>query len=196
MTSQQEKLVEHNMNSILNTKDLYLKFRESYAKKMSINSMLVPKLEHVTISVGCGKIHKDSGMISYIYNEIRKIAAQKPVKAKAKKSISNFALREGSVVGIYVTVRNQNMFDFLDRLILIAMPRRNDFYGFKRGSFDKNNNYNFGIKRQDIFVEADSYHLFGMNISIGIKSSHRSHAEELLQYIRMPFIGGVKSESK
>lgn len=191
-----KNLAHENTNSILTTRELYAKFRQSYAEKMGINEMLVPKLEHVTISVGCGKIHKDSGMISYIYNEIRKIAAQKPVKAKAKKSISNFALREGSVVGVHVTMRNENMFNFLDRLILIAMPRRNDFYGFKRGSFDKNNNYNFGIKRQDIFVEADNYHLFGMNICIGIKSSHKTYAEELLKYIRMPFIGGAKSEPK
>ena len=183
-------------NTVLRTKDLYNKFRDSYAQKMGINKMLVPKLEHVTISVGCGRVHKDSGMISYIYNEIRRIAAQKPVKAKAKKSISNFALREGSIVGVHVTMRNEKMFDFLDRLILIAMPRRHDFYGFKKGSFDKNNNYNFGIKRQDIFVESDSYNLFGMNICIGIKSSEKEYAEELLSYIRMPFIGGAKNESK
>ena len=189
------KTAEQPDNIVLRTKDLYENFRKTYAQKLGINEMLVPKLEYVTISVGCGRIHKDSGMISYIYNEIRKIAAQKPVKAKARKSISNFALREGSVIGVHVTMRNENMFNFLDRLILIAMPRRYDFYGFKRSSFDKNNNYNFGIKRQDIFVESDSYHLFGMNICIGIRSSKKSYSEDLLRHIRMPFIGG-QSESK
>ena len=174
--------------------DLYKGFRTGYTDKVS-NIMEVPRLKFVSINVGCGRLHKDSNRLDYIEAELDKIAGQKCVRTKIKKSISNFSIREGMTVGMKVTLRRKKMMDFLTRLIMIAIPRMQDFNGISSNSFDKAYNLNFGIERQDIFPEADGQHLFGMNICVGICSRTKEDAIELLKGISMPIIstGGARA---
>ena len=180
------------MQEIQYTKDRYNVFRNDYAKTKQMNSMAVPRLKYVTISVGCGKSHKDSSRLDYIADELTRIAGQKCVRTTAKKSISNFSLREGMTVGMKVTLRGVKMFEFIDRLNMIALPRMQDFNGLSLRSFDKQNNYNFGIKRQDIFVESNGNHLFGMNICLGILAKTKEDAINLIRGVGMPLHGGQR----
>lgn len=169
--------------------DLYKSFFKSYSQKVG-NPMKVPTLEAVHINVGCGRLHKDSARLSYIEEELDRIAGQKCVRTKIKKSISNFSIREGMTVGMTVTLRKEKMMDFLTRLIMIAIPRMQEFNGINHKSFDRDHNLNFGIDRQDIFPESDGQHLFGMNICIRISATSKSDAIDLLRGISMPIIGG------
>lgn len=109
------------MQEVIDIQTLYKKFHKDNASKR--NPMTLPRLRSVVLSVGCGKFHKDQAMLDFMYAELEKIAAQKPVFAKAKQSISNFGIREGAIVGLFVTLRSHQMFNFLNRFILIAMPR-------------------------------------------------------------------------
>ena len=171
----------------IGTKQLYTKFRADYAKEKNLNIMQVPTLEYVVLSVGCGKYHKDTAKVDYVLSELEKIAAQKVVKSKARKSISNFSIRDGMIVGLYTTLRSKKMYSFIDRLVMIAMPRMQDFQGLTVRSFDAKYNYNFGLQRQDMFPEVSAEHLFGMNICIGMKSQSKADSIALLEAIQMPF---------
>jgi large subunit ribosomal protein L5 len=172
---------------LIGTKALHDKFRTDYAKANHMNIMKVPKLKYVVLSAGCGKYHKDTAKVDYVLSDLEKIAAQKVVKDKAKKSISNFSIRDGMVVGMHTTLRAKKMYSFLDRLIMVAMPRMQDFQGLTVRSFDAQNNYNFGLQKQDMFPEVTADHLFGMNICIGIKSHSKTDSINLLKAIQMPF---------
>lgn len=176
------------MSRIRNIKELYKSFHEQYHGKSNLNPMSAPRLGYIALSVGCGKHHKDSARIDYIADEFSKIAGQQCVKTRAKKSISNFGIREGAVVGLQVTLRGDRMFSFLDRLIMIAIPRMQDFSGLSERSFDSNHNYNFGLERQDIFPESNANHLFGMNICLGILAKERKDAITLMKAIGLPFL--------
>ena len=150
--------------------------------------MTAPRLESVVVSSGFGRYSKNQTIIESIYNDVTTICAQKPVYSKAKKSIANFNIRDGNIVGVYVTLRSHNMFDFLNRLILIAMPRIQDLQKMSVKSFDQNNNYNFGIKRQDIFPEIDHVnHSFGMNVTIKLRSLNQEQSLQLLKSLGFPF---------
>src|SRR3989344_6907145 len=117
------------------------------------NVMAVPKVEKVVISVGIGKIVKDEKTVEKIANDLAKLTGQKPVFRKAKKSIASFKVREGVNIGLMVTLRGKRMYDFMDRLISIALPRSKDFRGIDIKNFDKNGNLNLGIKESVIFPE-------------------------------------------
>ena len=162
---------------------LHKEFLDNYSGGL----MMSPRLKSVVVSAGCGRFSKNQTVLESVYSDLEKICAQKPVYSKIGKSISNFGVREGNTVGVYVTMRSTNMFNFLNRLILIALPRVQDLQRLSLKSFDKSNNYNFGIKRHDIFPEIDAtQHFFGMNVSLQILSRSKTDSIDLLQYLGFP----------
>lgn len=154
------------------------------------NTMSVPKLVKICINQGVGFAGGDKKAFETIQNELTNIAGQKAIAKKAKKSISNFKLREGVNVGCFVTLRGDRMYEFLDRLINIALPRVRDFRGVSKDGFDNFGVYNLGIKEQIIFpeVEIDKIvKIIGMNISIITNTREKEKAFYLLKLLGMPF---------
>jgi large subunit ribosomal protein L5 len=152
--------------------------------------MEVPRVTKITLNMGVGEALTDKKVLENAVSDMQKIAGQKPVITKAKKSIAGFKLREGWPVGCKVTLRADRMYDFLDRLITISIPRTRDFRGLNPKSFDKQGNYSMGVKEQIIFPEIDYDKidkLRGMDITITTtaKSAEESHA--LLSAFKFPF---------
>lgn len=157
------------------------------------NVMQIPKLEKVIISVGAGFAMKDTKMIQNIADTISTIAGQRATVVVAKKSVAGFKVREGMPVGVRVTLRGENMYNFVDKLISIALPRVKDFRGIKRNGFDGRGNFNFGLTEQLIFpeVEYDSVmQVHGMNITIVTSSDSDTEAFALLEKCGLPFSKG------
>ncbi len=155
------------------------------------NTMQVPWVEKISINVGVGEAVQDAKILESIVKEIALIAGQQPVTTKARKSISNFKLREGMPVGVRVTLRRARMYEFLDRFINAAVPRIRDFRGFSDKSFDGRGNYTMGIKEQIIFPEIDVdkvSRIFGMDITIVTTAETDEEAYELLKNFGFPFI--------
>ena len=156
------------------------------------NVMEVPKLEKITINVGLGEAPKNPKLLESVVGELGQITGQKAVVTKAKKAISNFALREGSPIGASVTLRRDRMWEFLDRLINVAMPRIRDFRGIPTRSFDGRGNYTLGVKEQLIFPEIDYDkvdQIHGMDITFVTSTSRDDLALALLKELGMPFRG-------
>jgi large subunit ribosomal protein L5 len=152
--------------------------------------MEVPKITKITLNMGVGEALADKKVLENAVADMEKISGQKPVVTKAKKSIAGFKLREGWPVGCKVTLRSERMYDFLDRLITISLPRTRDFRGLNPKSFDKHGNYSMGVKEQIIFPEIDYDKidkLRGMDITITTtaKTAEESHA--LLSAFKFPF---------
>jgi len=152
--------------------------------------MEVPRVTKVTLNMGVGEALTDKKVLDNAVSDMEKISGQKPVVTKAKKSIAGFKLREGWPVGCKVTLRSDRMYDFLDRLITISIPRTRDFRGLNPKSFDKQGNYSMGVKEQIIFPEIDYDKidkLRGMDITITTtaKTAEESHA--LLSAFKFPF---------
>jgi large subunit ribosomal protein L5 len=157
------------------------------------NPMQVPALEKVVISVGAGFAMKDNKLIKNIEDTITKIAGQKATTVIAKKSVAGFKVREGMPVGIRVTLRGENMYNFFDRLVSIALPRVKDFRGVARNGFDGRGNYNFGLQEQLIFPEVsyDSImQIHGMNITVVTSADSDKAGFALLEKMGMPFTKG------
>jgi large subunit ribosomal protein L5 len=157
------------------------------------NPMQVPALEKVIISVGAGFAMKDNKLIKNIEDTITKIAGQKATTVIAKKSVAGFKVREGMPVGIRVTLRGENMYNFFDRLVSIALPRVKDFRGVARNGFDGHGNYNFGLQEQLIFPEVsyDSImQIHGMNITVVTSADSDKAGFALLEKMGMPFTKG------
>lgn len=153
--------------------------------------MQVPKIKKISINQGLGAAVNDKKLIQAGVDELTLIAGQKAVSTKAKKSISNFKLREGMPIGAKVTLRGDMMYEFLDRLISIAIPRVRDFRGLNNKGFDGNGNYTLGVKEQIIFPEISIDKInkvTGMNITIVIDSNTDKESFELLKAFGMPFI--------
>jgi large subunit ribosomal protein L5 len=154
--------------------------------------MQVPKLEKVTINVGLGEASKNPKLLEGVVSEIGAITGQKAVVTRAKKAISNFALRENSPVGVTVTLRRDRMWEFLDRFINVAMPRIRDFRGVPTRSFDGRGNYTMGVKEQLIFPEIDYdkvEKIHGMDITFVTSTTRDDEALALLRELGMPFRG-------
>ncbi|MAZ04525.1 MAG: 50S ribosomal protein L5 [Sneathiella sp.] len=154
------------------------------------NVMQVPKLEKIVINVGCGEAVADSKKIKSVESELAKISGQKPVVTTAKKSVASFKLREGMPIGAKVTLRKNQMYEFLDRLINIALPRVRDFRGVSAKSFDGRGNYAMGLKEQIVFPEIhydDVTDVRGMDIVICTTAETDEEARELLSGFSMPF---------
>src|ERR1700732_4962650 len=154
------------------------------------NVMAVPKVEKIALNIGLGEATQNAKLMDAAVNELAQIAGQKPVITKARKSIAAFKLREGMAIGCMVTLRGDRMYEFLDRLVNVALPRVRDFRGVSSKSFDGRGNYTLGVKEQLIFPEIDYNKVDktkGMNISI--TTSARSDAEgmALLKAMGMPF---------
>ncbi|MFP4416117.1 MAG: 50S ribosomal protein L5 [Chitinispirillaceae bacterium] len=160
-------------------------------KRFSLkNIMQVPKLEKVVINMGVGKAVQEQKLLDEAVMVLRDISGQKPVVTRAKKAISNFKLREGMPIGAKVTLRDQRMYEFMDRLIAIAIPRIRDFRGLPRRSFDGHGNYTLGIKEQIVFMEVDRdkiSRIGGMDICICTTAQTDELAIGLLEEMGMPF---------
>ncbi|MHB1099686.1 MAG: 50S ribosomal protein L5 [Burkholderiales bacterium] len=152
--------------------------------------MEVPRIEKITLNMGVGEAVADKKVMDFAVGDMQKIAGQKPVVTKSKKSIAGFKIREGYPVGCKVTLRNVRMYEFLDRLISIAIPRIRDFRGISGKSFDGRGNYNMGVKEQIIFpeIEYDKIDaLRGMNITITTTAKTDEEARALLAAFKFPF---------
>jgi large subunit ribosomal protein L5 len=154
------------------------------------NSMAVPKIEKVSVNIGLGEATQNAKLMDGAVNELGQIAGQKPVVTKAKKSIAAFKLREGMAIGAMVTLRGDRMYEFLDRLMNVALPRVRDFRGVSSKSFDGRGNYTLGVKDQLIFPEIDYNKVEkvkGMNISIITSAKSDAEGLALLRHMGMPF---------
>lgn len=154
------------------------------------NVMRIPRIEKITLNMGVGEATQDKKKVTSAAEEMELIAGQKPVITKAKKSIAQFKLREGMPIGAKVTLRRERMYEFLDRLITIAMPRIRDFRGLNPKSFDGRGNYAFGIKEQIIFPEINYDRIDkvrGMDIIITTSAETDDEARELLRLFGFPF---------
>jgi len=174
-------------------KELYFKeiqpnLKEKFAFK---NVYMSPQLQKVVINMGLGLDGNDAKIIKSCQEDLAKIAGQKPVITKFKKSISNFKTRKNTNAGLKVTLRKNLMYEFIDRLINIALPRIKDFRGFSTNGFDQSGNYTLGIKEHIIFPEVNFDRvdkIRGLDITIVISSFNKEHSYELLSKLNFPFI--------
>lgn len=153
--------------------------------------MQIPKIEKVVVNVGCGQARDNAKILESVINDITTITGQKAVACKARKSVANFKVREGQTVGAKVTLRGEKMWEFLDRLFNVALPRVRDFRGISANSFDGRGNYSFGITEQLIFpeIEYDKVDAIrGMDINIITTAQTDEEARELLRLVGAPFI--------
>ena len=179
------------------------RLREKYAKEIKgelqkelgiENVMAVPRLEKIVINMGLGEATQNVKMMDPLVADLGSIAGQKPVITKAKKSIAAFKLREGMPIGAMVTLRGDAMYEFLDRLISVALPRVRDFRGVSSKSFDGRGNYTLGLRDQLIFPEIDYAKVDkvkGMNVTIVTSAKDDNGARTLLKYFGMPFRQGA-----
>ena len=160
------------------------------------NFYSIPKITKIVLNMGIGDAKDDTKLIDKAQEELSLISGQKAVKTKAKKAIAAFKIREGMALGVSVTLRNKIMYEFLDRLINIAIPRIRDFRGLNSKSFDGNGNYTLGIKEQIIFPEINYDKIDkvrGLDITICTSASTNEEAIELLKYFNMPFPAETKN---
>lgn len=154
------------------------------------NDLRVPRLKKIVVNMGVGEAIADIKILEKAAEELATITGQKPVVRRAKKAIANFKIRKGLPIGIKVTLRRRIMYEFLDRLVNVAMPRIRDFSGAPKHSFDEAGNYNLGITEQGIFPELDIDRITrpqGMNISFVLDSRSKEESLELLRLFGMPF---------
>jgi large subunit ribosomal protein L5 len=173
-------------------KELYQKkVVEALTKEFGYtNAMAVPKVQKIALNIGMGEATQNAKLMDSAVNELTMIAGQKPVITKARKSIAQFKLREGQAIGCTVTLRGDRMYEFLDRLVNVSLPRVRDFRGVSSKSFDGRGNYTLGIKDQLIFPEIDYNKvdkLKGMNICITTTAKTDAEGLALLKHLGMPF---------
>ena len=175
------------------------RLREQYNTKIAAellkelglgNAHQVPKLQKITLNVGLGKAKDDKKMIEAATNTLTKITGQKPVETVAKKSIASFKLREGNKIGLKVTLRGDKMYEFLDRLVTIVLPRLRDFHGVSPKAFDKQGNYSIGMTDQSVFPELtfeETTTAHGMQAVFTISGGSPVYSRALLEKFGMPF---------
>ena len=173
-------------------KEMYVKdVAPALMKKFEYKSVMqIPKLEKIVINVSTGEAITNSKSIDAIVSDLKQITGQTPVKTKAKKSVANFKLREGMIIGAKVTLRGDRMYEFIDRLFNLALPRVRDFRGINPNSFDGRGNYSMGIKEQLIFPEIDYDKIDkvrGMDICFVTTATSDEEARELLALMGAPF---------
>ena len=175
---------------------LHVKYNEEIAPALMTkfqykSVMQIPKLSKVIVNVGCGESKGNAKEIEAICKDIATITGQKPITTKARKSVANFKVREGETVGVKVTLRGERMYEVLDRLFNVALPRVRDFRGISADAFDGRGNYSLGLKEQIIFpeIEYDKVEkLRGMNIAITTTAQTDEEARELLRLMGAPFV--------
>jgi large subunit ribosomal protein L5 len=175
------------------------RLKERYAKEVApalkkefgySNVMAIPKLEKIVVNMGLGEATQNAKIVDTGADEVAKITGQKPVATRAKKSIAQFKVRQGMPIGAMVTLRGDRMWDFLDRLISVALPRVRDFRGVSAKGFDGRGNYTLGLKDQLLFPEIDYMKVDkarGMNISVVTTAKSDEESRKLLQLLGMPF---------
>ena len=154
------------------------------------NVMAVPRIEKITVSMGVGKATENAKIMDAAVADLAQITGQKPLVTKSRHAISQFRLRMGLAVGCKVTLRGARMYEFLDRLISVVIPRIRDFRGLKRNSFDGRGNYNMGLQDQLVFPEVNLdkvEHVQGMNITITVRNGTDESSLEMLRLFGMPF---------
>lgn len=154
------------------------------------STMQVPKLDKIIINVGCSEAKENAKVVDAIMSDLMQITGQKPIVCRAKKSVANFKLREGMVIGVKVTLRDDRMYEFLDRFFNVALPRVRDFRGINPNSFDGRGNYSTGIKEQLIFPEIEYDKIDkvrGMDINFVTTAKTDEEARELLSLMGAPF---------
>ncbi|MGH7157927.1 MAG: 50S ribosomal protein L5 [Candidatus Saccharimonadales bacterium] len=171
--------------------DYNAKWAAELQKELKLsNPHLVPRLEKITLNVGLGKAKDDKKTIEAATNTLIKITGQKPIETVAKKSIASFKLREGNKIGLKVTLRGDRMYEFLDRLVTIVLPRLRDFHGVSNRSFDKQGNYAIGLNDQSVFPELtfeETTTVHGLQVIMTIRCKESAHAKALLQKFGLPF---------
>ena len=178
--------------AVARLKDYYIKeVAPAMMKKFGYKSVMqIPKLEKIVVNVGCGEARDNPKVIDAIISDLGKITGQKAVPCKAKKSVANFKLREGMTIGAKVTLRGETMYEFLDRLFNIALPRVRDFRGINPNGFDGRGNYNMGLREQLLFPEIDYDKIDkvrGMDICFVTTANTDEEARELLALMGAPF---------
>lgn len=154
------------------------------------NVMAVPKVKQINLNVGVGRFLKDNKFMESLKKDFTKLAGQYPVETMARKSVAGFKIREGQQVGLTVTLRGTRMYDFLDKLISVGMPRVKDFRGVSRKGFDGRGNYNLGLKEHLVFPEVSQdalEHIFGLQVTIVTSAGKDEPAYELLKQMKFPF---------
>ena len=154
------------------------------------NPMAVPRIERVVVNMGLGEATQNAKLIAVGADELARITGQRPVTRRARKSVAQFKVRQGMPIGVMVTLRGERMFEFLDRLVSIALPRVRDFRGVPQRGFDGRGNYTLGLKDQLIFLEIDYMKVDkarGMNISVVTTANTDEEGRKLLQLMGMPF---------
>lgn len=166
-------------------------FAPALIKELGLkNANEAPRLEKVVINCGLGRAKDDKRMMEIASNTLVKITGQQPIQTTAKKSIASFKLREGNKIGLKVTLRDERMYEFIDRLINIVLPRLRDFHGVSNKAFDKQGNYSIGMTDQTAFPEItfeDSSVTHGLQVIFVIKAKEQTHARALLVKLGMPF---------
>ncbi len=169
----------------------YAKDRANLMKELGLSNInQVPKLEKIIVNVGLGKAKDDKKHLEIANNTLRKITGQQPVETVAKKSIATFKLREGSKIGLKVTLRGDRMYEFADRIISIVLPRLRDFHGVSAKAFDRQGNYSLGMTDQTVFPELtfeETSNPHGMQFVFVIKAEEVAHSRKLLETFGMPF---------
>lgn len=168
-------------------KEIIPKMKEKFGYK---NNLAVPKIQKVTVNVGVGRFSKDKAHLENVEETLKKITGQAPIKTKAKKSISAFKTREGMIVGFAVTLRGQRMYDFVEKLIHISLPRVRDFRGLSAKSIDKQGNFTIGFKENITFpeIKADEIEkVHGLEVCISTSSKSKEEGLELLKIMGFPF---------
>ncbi len=154
------------------------------------NKMAIPRIDKIVVNMGVGRATQDKAVLDSAVDSLAKITGQKPLVTKARMSVASFRLREGNEIGCKVTLRGKRMYEFLDRLISIALPRIRDFRGVNPNSFDGHGNYTLGLAEQVVFPEIDAdrlQHTQGMDITIVTTATSDDQARELLTQMGMPF---------
>lgn len=150
----------------------------------------IPRLQKIVINVGLGRAKDDKRAMEVATNTVRKITGQQPIETVAKNSIAGFKLREGNKIGLKVTLRGENMYEFIDRLITVVLPRLRDFHGVSAKAFDRQGNYSLGMTDQSVFPELtfeETTTVHGLQIVFVIKAMEQAHSRVLLEKFGMPF---------
>lgn len=179
------------MKKIPRLKEKYMskvipKMKEEFDYK---NNLEVPKIEKIVLNVGVGRVSEDPKFLDLVISNLIAITGQKPIKTKAKKAISNFKIRKGIVNGVVVTLRGNKMYEFLDKLISVTLPRIRDFRGLSRDAFDGRGNYNIGIKEHSVFPEMSHGNIekiHGLEISIITSAKTNKEGEKLFEFLGFP----------
>lgn len=167
------------------------KFAGELQKELGLaNPHQVPRLEKIVVNIGLGKAKDDKKTIEAAKNTLRKVTGQEPVETVAKNSIAGFKLREGNMIGLKLTLRGERMYEFLDRIVNLVLPRLRDFRGVSSKAFDKQGNYSLGLSDQSVFPELtfeETTTVHGMQLVFVINSEDKEHAKALLTKFGMPF---------